>query len=124
MLRIPYAINLLILVPVCWTMLTARDGGMAGVFQGQVAASDGLRLIVLGMWSAILIGSALGLVWPQRMLPLLGLQVIYKAVWLAGFALPVWRAGGWAALPQGVTASFVLIVALWPFFIWRGLAES
>ena len=70
---------------------------------------------------AILLGSFAGLAWPGRMLPLLGLQVIYKAVWLALFAWPLFRDGGWAALPQGVTASFIVIVAVWPFFIRRGL---
>jgi hypothetical protein len=119
MLRIPFAINIIILLPVCLAMATARDGGIASVFQGRVAASEGLRLIVFGMWTAILIGSVAGLVWPERMLPLLGLQVIYKSLWLLLFALPLWRSGCWAALPGGITASFLFIVAVWPFFLWR-----
>lgn len=51
MLRIPFAINILILLPVCWTMATARDGGIAGG----------------GIWTAILAGSIAGLAlfaWP------------------------------------------------------------
>jgi hypothetical protein len=119
MLRFAYTVNILILLPVCLAMATARDGGIAGVFQGRVAESEGLRLIVFGMWTAILLGSVAGLAWPERMLPLLGLQVIYKTIWLLLFALPLWRVGGWAALPQGVTASFLFIVLVWPFVLWR-----
>jgi hypothetical protein len=124
MLRTPFAINILILLPVCIAMATARDGGIATVFEGRVAASDGLRTIVFGMWTAILLASFAGLVWPERLLPLLGLQIVYKALWLGLFAWPLYRVGGWAALPGGITASFVFIVAVWPFFLWRGLAAG
>ncbi len=124
MLRIPFIINLLILVPVCLAMATSRDGGVASVFEGKVAASEGFRIIVFAMWTAILIGSVAGLVWPERMLPLLMLQVVYKSVWLALFAWPLFRSGGWAAVPQGVTASFIFIVAVWPFFIVRALTMT
>ncbi len=124
MLRIPFVINILILVPVCWAMLRAPDGGVASVFGGRVDPSEGFRLIVWSMWVAILCGSVLGLVWPERMLPLLGVQVIYKSLWLALFVWPLWKAGGWAAVPQGVAASFLFIVVSWPFFLWRGLANS
>lgn len=124
MLRIPFAINILILLPVCVAMATTRDGGIASVFEGRVAASEGLRGIVFGMWAAILLGSVLGLAWPERMLPLLGLQVIYKALWLGLFAWPLWRQGGWEMLPAGLTASFLFIVLVWPFFLWRGLAAG
>ncbi len=117
MLRLPYVINLLILVPVCLAMLTSRDGGMATVFQNRVAPSDGLRLIVFGMWTAILIGSLAGLAAPERMLPLLGLQVIYKSLWLLLFVLPLWRTG--APIPWGLAGSFLFIVAVWPWFLWR-----
>jgi len=124
MLRLPYAINLLILIPVCWTMIRSADGGFASVFEGKIAASEGLRLIVWSMWVAILLSSLAGLAAPARMLPLLGVQVVYKALWLALFVVPLWRTGGWAAVPQGLTASFIFIVATWPFFIWRGLAAG
>lgn len=119
MLRIPFVINLIILVPVCWAMARAPDGGVASVFGGRVAPSEGFRLIVWSMWMAILLGSVVGLVAPQRMLPMLGLQVIYKTLWLLVFALPLFRAEGWSAVPGGVTASFLFIVVVWPVFLWR-----
>lgn len=119
MLRFAYAVNILMLLPVCLAMATSRDGGIATVFEGKVVASDGLRTIVFGMWTAILLASAAGLVWPERFVPLLALQVIYKTIWLATFAWPLYRAGGWAAVPQGVTACFLFIVCVWPFILWR-----
>jgi hypothetical protein len=48
------------------------------------------------------------------------LQVIYKALWLAVFAPPLWLSGGIPAL--GVSISFAAIVAVWPFFIWRAIS--
>ncbi len=124
MLRIPFAINILILVPVCWAMATTRDGGLASVFEAKVAPSEGLRIIVWSMWVAILLGSFAGLVWPQRMLPMLAVQIVYKSLWLLLFAWPLYRAGGWAAVPGGITASFMFIVLVWPFFLWRGLVSG
>ena len=54
-LRIAYAANLLILFPVCWSMFFGR--GMTSVFEGKVAESDGLRLLVGSLWFTILTAS-------------------------------------------------------------------
>ena len=116
LLWLPYAANIVILVPVVWSMLAS--GGTDGVFEGKVANSDGLRLLVGALWLAILVCSVAGLFAPLVMTPLLAVQVIYKATWLALFVLPVWRVGGWDAVPSGITTVFVGIVLVWPFLVW------
>lgn len=116
--RWPYLVNLLMLVPVCAAMLLTADGGLRAVFEGKLADSSGLRLMILGVWLAVLVGSLLGLAQPRTWAPLLVVQVIYKSVWLLAFALPAWRSGG-AAVPMGIAASFLFIVLTYPFVIAR-----
>lgn len=116
-LWLPYAANIVILVPVVWSMF--MSGGTVGVFEGKVEDSPGLRLMVGSLWLAILIGSVAGFAAPRFFLPLLLVQIVYKAAWLIAFVLPFWRAGGWDAVPSGITAVFIAIVFVWPFFVWR-----
>lgn len=116
MLQIPYALNILILVPVCIGMFSGR--GALTVFQGKVAASAGLEWLVGCLWLSILIGSVFGLSWPKQMAPLLAMQVFYKAAWLVTFVAPLALKSGWHAAPAGISLCFAGIVVVWPVFIW------
>ncbi|GJE01189.1 hypothetical protein [Methylobacterium isbiliense] len=119
LLRLAYAANILILLPVV-TALHWR--GTAGVFGPEVADSPALRLLVAALWGAILVCSAIGLAWPRVMVGILVLQVVYKSIWLVTFVLPVWRAGD--PVPWGPALTFVPIVLLWPVILLRNLSES
>lgn len=119
MLQIPYALNILILVPVCAGMFAGR--GPLTVFEGKVAPSAGLEWLVGSLWLSILAGSLLGLFWPRQMAPLLAMQVLYKAIWLATFVAPLAGKSGWQAVPAGISLCFAGIVAAWPVFIWLAL---
>lgn len=114
MLRFAFAINLLILVPVCATMLLARDGGVRAIFAAE-ADAPAIRLMILSMWLAILLASMVGLAWPRPLWPVLAIQIIYKSLWLAMFAFPAWRAG--QGVPWGVAGSFIFIVLVWPLIL-------
>ncbi|MEL6750624.1 MAG: hypothetical protein AAFO70_00920 [Pseudomonadota bacterium] len=116
LLWLPYAANIIILVPVVWNMFTGN--GPVGVFEGKVEPSHGLTLLVGSLWLSILIGSIIGLFAPQTFAPLLLVQVIYKASWLAAFVWPLYQRGGWEAVPGGITVVFIGIVLVWPFFLW------
>ena len=118
-LIVPYLANIAILAPVCFAMFAGS--GVAGVFDGKVDPSDGLRLLVAALWTAILICSVAGLFAPRFFLPLLAVQVIYKAIWLAVFIAPVVMRDGWDAAPQAISIVFIGIVVLWPLFIWFAL---
>lgn len=114
-LRLAYVANILILVPVCWAMFFGN--AMASVFQGTVTDSLGLRLLVGSLWAAFLSASVLGLFMPAPFAPLLLVQIIYKAMWLALFVLPLVLAGKPA--PWGIASIFAAIVLTYPFVLWR-----
>ncbi|WP_156254869.1 hypothetical protein [Sandarakinorhabdus oryzae] len=120
-LRIAYAANIAILVPVCWAMFAGR--GVRAVFQGAVAEEPGLRLLVGSLWAAILLASAAGLVWPRVFAPVLLIQIVYKSLWLALFALPALRNPA-VPTPTGITIIFALIVAIWPVLFWFGYLRA
>lgn len=113
-LRIPYALNILILAPVCWALFAGA--GRAGVFQNAVEGSRGLELLVGSLWFAILAASIVGLALPRLLAPLLVMQIFYKSVWLAVFVAPLLARG--APLPAGVAATFAFIVLTWPVFLY------
>lgn len=122
LLRIAYAANILILVPVCWGMFLGS--GVASVFEGKVDESTGLRLLVGSLWFAILACSIAGLAMPRLFAPLLVVQIIYKSMWLLAFVAPLVAAGRGGHVPWGISASFIAIVATYPVLLWRSGALS
>lgn len=120
MLRIPYLINLLILVPVVFTLLVQPDA-MRAVFGAGLVDSPTLRLLVASLWLGVMVCSLLALAAPVRFWPLLLFQVIYKTAYLALHVIPVLLREGAGAVPVGVATTFAGIVLIWPFFIWQAL---
>ena len=118
-LRIAYIANIAILAPVVPAMLFGAPRGH--LFGGDVADSEGLRILVGALWASILLASMAGLVWPQPFWPLLAIQIVYKALWLGLFVLPLWTSGG--AVPWGIAAIFAFIVAVWPILLWLGARQ-
>ncbi len=121
LLKIAYVANILILVPVCWSLFFGR--GVQAVFDGGVGESAGLRLMVASLWAAILLASAAGLFYPRFFAPVLLIQIFYKALWLAIFAAPllVAKTQVW---PSGIAICFALIVILYPFLFWFGYVKG
>ncbi len=119
LLKLAYAANLFILIPVCFSMFSATR--MAQVFDGKVANSDGIRLLVASLWSAILVGSAIGLIWPEAMSLIIPIQIFYKTTWLVSFVGPRVLNDQRADVPLGITIVFVLIVMTYP--VIYGLAR-
>lgn len=116
MLRLPYILNILILVPVCWAMFAGT--GRTAVFENKIEWSGELATLVASLWFAILMASLVGLFWPRELTPILAAQVIYKTLFLSLVIYPLWKQGGANAVPMGITASFVLIVLTYPIAIW------
>jgi hypothetical protein len=115
-LRIAYVANLVILAPVLWSMFSSVR--MADVFDGKVANSDGIRLMVASLWSAILFGSLIGLRWPEAMSLIVVIQIFYKTMWLVSFIGPHAVSGRREQIPVGITACFVAIVVTYPVIYW------
>lgn len=121
-LRLPYVLNILILLPIAPLTLLGGSRGCQRVFEGKFSDSPGIRTIVGSQWTAILLGSVLGLFYPAAMSPLLIVQVIYKSLWLLCFALPCALHGRIREVPLGVALSFLFIVLTYPSVIpWNPL---
>lgn len=120
-LQLAYAANLLILLPIAVPTLL----GLWDTAQDRFAESAGWRALVGALWTAILLGSALGLRAPLQYAPLLLLQVIYKTLWLAVYAAPRLLRGQAAQVPSGIALCFVGIVIVYPFLLpWTELFRA
>jgi hypothetical protein len=112
-LRLAYAFNLLVLLPIAVPTLLR----LYPTDQGRFEESAGWRTLVGALWTAILVLSALGLYAPLRFSPVLVLQLIYKTLWLFVFALPRVVKLSARNVPWGIAGSFLIIVLVWPFII-------
>jgi len=122
LLLLPYAFNIIVLVPIgLMTLLGGKRGGQLAS-QGKFPESEGFRTILGSLWTAILIGSMLGLLYPVPMSPLLLIQIIYKTLWLLVFVLPRLLSGRRREVPWGISLTFFVIVVSYPWVIpWRQL---
>jgi hypothetical protein len=59
-----------------------------GIVRHQDMA-DPLHGVAMTFWAALSLLAGLGVRYPLKMLPLLLLQMLYKAIWLAAVALPL-----------------------------------
>lgn len=120
-LRIAYALNVAILVPIALpTLLRLFDTA-----EGRFMESAGYRTLVGSLWTAILVLSLAGLVYPRPFAFVLVLQIVYKALWLGVYALPRLVGGRAREVPRGIALSFVAIVLVWPFLVpWSLLSSS
>ena len=117
LLLLPYVFNILVLVPIgLMTLLGGERGGQLAC-QGKFSESEGFRTILGSLWTAILIGSVLGLFFPATMSPLLLIQVIYKTLWLLVFVTPRLRTRRFDEIPWGIALTFLVIVVSYPWVI-------
>ncbi len=121
--HIPYIVNILILAPVVWGMIRMTPGTPVAAFN-NIADVPALRMMVASLWAGVLILSAIALWDPQRFWPLLVFQVVYKAFFLAVYCVPIWLGHAQGVIPTGPVGFFVLIVAVWPFFIVMALQSG
>ena len=116
-LTLPFIFNILVLVPIgLLTLLGGKRGGQLAC-QGKFPESEGFRTILGSLWTAILLGSIIGLFYPVPMSPLLLIQVIYKSLWLLVFVMPRLLKGKVSEVPSGIALVFLVIVLSYPWVI-------
>ena len=116
-LLFPYIFNILVLIPVgLLTLLGGERGGQLAC-QNKFPESEGFRTILGSLWTAILIGSVLGLFFPVAMSALLLIQVIYISLWLLVFVMPRLLKGKVSEVPSGIALVFLVIVLSYPWVI-------
>ena len=121
-LLLPYIFNILVLLPIGLPLLFGGPVAVRRVFQAKFTDSEGIRTILGSLWTAILVGSVVGLCFPVAMSPLLLVQIIYKSLWLLVFVPPRLFLGRRNEVPWGVAGTFLFIVMTYPWVIpWRVL---
>lgn len=115
-LLVPYLMNVLILLPIA--LSTIFD--LFATDQSKFSKSEGWQKLIGSVWFGILFLSILGIFYPLLFCPILMLQVLYKSMWLATYALPRLIKRRFAELPIGITVSFIFIVITYPLIIpWQ-----
>jgi hypothetical protein len=113
----PCIFNIIVLIPVgLLTLLGGERGGQLAC-QNKFPESEGFRTILGSLWTAILVGSILGLFFPVQMSPLLLIQLIYKSLWLLVFVMPRLLKGKLNEVPSGIALVFLVIVLSYPWAI-------
>lgn len=97
-------------------------------------AWDPVNGVAFSFWAALSVLSGLGLRYPLKMVPLLLLQLVYKTIWLAAFALPMWPAARSIDLTRAMVIGVVVdVIGIpWSYILasyvkergdrWRGQA--
>src|SRR5208337_3449332 len=116
-LLLPYIFNILVLIPVGLTTLLGGAAGGRRVFQDKFPESAGIRTILGSLWTAILIGSVIGLFHPVSMAPFLLNQVNYNSLWLGVFVVPLLVRGRGGEVNWGIAGTFLFIVLTYPWVI-------
>ena len=121
-LVLAYIFNIILLIPIgLMTMLGGEKGGQLAC-QSKFPESEGFRTILGSLWTAILIGSVLGLFFPITMSALLLIQVIYKTLWLLVYVMPRMLNKRRNEVPWGIASAFLIIILSYPWIIpWAQL---
>jgi hypothetical protein len=82
----------------------------------EFAATQGVRFALLAGLGAT---AALGLRYPVQMLPVLLFELIWKAIYLIAFALPLWSAHQINAATAEDIKAVLMVVIFIPLIPWR-----
>ncbi len=72
--------------------------------------------------AAVQVLAVLGLRYPLQMLPVLLFELVWKAIWLIGVALPLWSAGlmdadNWETVQECLMGVILLFIIPWPYVL-------
>jgi len=121
MMRVMYLGNFVMLGLGVWPEIIQYD-----------KAWDPLPGVAFSFWAALSVLSGVGVRHPLTMLPLLLLQLFYKAVWLVAVAPSLWSAGRSTEMINvfAIASVLLLLVIPWPYVLahyvkkpgdrWRG----
>lgn len=91
LMRALYLLTFIGLGPNVWTDIFTHS-----------APWDPLHGVAVSFWCALTFFALVGVLYPVRLLPLLLLQLSYKAIWLLGVGLPLSRAGDLDPVASGL----------------------
>jgi len=82
----------------------------------EFAITQGVRVALLAGLGAI---AALGLRYPVQMLPVLLFEMVWKAIYLTAFALPLWSAHQITATVAEDIKAVLMVIVFIPLIPWR-----
>jgi len=114
LMRLLYLLNFVLLGLDVWPAIISHKG-----------AWDPLHGVAFSFWAALSALSGLGLRYPLKMVPLLLLQFVYKAVWLVAVALPMWSVVRSTDLGHAMAIGVVvdLVCIPWPYVLAHYVKE-
>jgi hypothetical protein len=114
LMRLLYLLNFVLLGLDVWPGIISHKGPW-----------DPLHGVALSFWAALSALSGLGIRYPLKMLPLLLLQFVYKAVWLLAVAFPMWSAVRSTDLGHAMSIGVVvdLVCIPWPYVLAHYVKE-
>jgi hypothetical protein len=107
-LRVPYLLMAVGLGVGIWPIVLHHTN--------EFAITDGIRI---GLLAGISATALLGLRYPLQMLPLLLFELIWKAIYLIAFALPLWSAHQISAAAEKNILACLAAVIFVPLIPWR-----
>lgn len=87
-----------------------------GIFANAGKMTDS-HTVISAFLAALTLLSILGIRYPLKMLPILFFEVLWKAFWLLGFALPMHLSAGLDEYAQGIAFACAMGVVLTPLVI-------
>lgn len=117
LLLLAYVLNIVVLLPVALVTLLGGPEGQRRLFQGKYPDSAGMRSILGSLWTALLIGSVIGLFHPVSMSPLLAIGVVYKTLWWLVFVVPRLASGRGGEVHWGSAGILLFMALVYPWVI-------
>lgn len=97
LLRLLYVLMFFVLGKETWTEILTHHG-----------AWDPFKAVAWCLWAAFATLAGLGILRPLKMLPIVLLEIFYKALWLIIVAYPLWIRGAlWGSPAEAIATSFL-----------------
>jgi hypothetical protein len=80
--------------------------------------------VAAGMMAAVSVLAAFGLRYPLQMLPVLLFELIWKGIWLASVALPLWSSGRMDPRTMETVVECLFAVILIPLIPWDHVVRT
>lgn len=114
LLRLLYALMFFMLGQTTWTEILTH--------QGQWEPN---KAVAWTVWTAFATLAGLGLLRPVKMLPIILLEILYKVMWLAIVAYPLWSRGELLGSPaESTTYAFLGVVLAIVAVPWGYIAKA
>lgn len=122
LLRIGYVVDAIVTAPIALAMLCGHASWVRRLLDEALPDDRSLQVMLGALWTALFVCLVLGAMWPVTMAPVLLLQLIYKSLWMLGYAIPRWTGRRSGAVSVKVAGLFVAYIAVYPWIIpWSRL---